>query len=401
MRYRKLPKIDEQLSILGFGCMRLPMTKDHQLDTARAIDQIRYAVDHGVNYFDTAWPYHGGQSEPLLGKALQGGYREKVNIATKLPSWMVKSREEMDTYLDRQLGHLQTETIDFYLVHNLSGPAWHRMKTMGVLDFIDKAKTDGRIKYAGFSFHGFVGDFISIVDDYPWEFCQIQYNYLDQEYQAGTKGLKYAAQKELGVVVMEPLRGGNLGLADPPEAIAGIWNQAEKKRTPVEWALRWVMDHPEVTCVLSGMNEEAHIKENIRIAGEAVPGSLTDKEHQIVEKAAVTYKQLMKVNCTGCEYCKPCPEHVNISGAFELLNTLYLYDNKQEAKFLYAIRCSGILSGGDKNGFASNCVQCGECLEKCPQNIPIPDMLEKVVEDLEDDQMPQRIEQAKKMLNMD
>lgn len=400
MLYRQMPKIKEDISILGFGCMRLPVKKDYSLDTARAIDQIRFAVDNGVNYFDTAWPYHGGQSEPLLGKALEAGYRSKVKVATKLPSWMVQSRQQMDEYLDRQLQHLQTDTIDFYLIHNLAGPIWDRLKEMDVLDFVDKAKRDGRIRYAGFSFHGFVDDFIAIVDDYDWEFCQIQYNYLDEQYQAGTKGLQYAAQKDMGVIVMEPLRGGNLGLPKPPEEIAGIWQQADKQRTPVEWALRWITDHPEVTCVLSGMNEEDHIKENIKIAGEAHPNSLSKKERSLVKKAAQTYKDLMKVNCTGCEYCKPCPENVNISGAFEILNKLYLFKNEQEAKFLYAIRCSGLISGSEETGFASNCVQCGECLEKCPQHIPIPDMLEQVVDDLEDDQLNRRIEQAKQMLNM-
>lgn len=401
MLYRTMPKIQEKVSVLGFGCMRLPLAEGGSIDQPRAIHQIRDAIDQGVNYFDTAWPYHGGQSEPLLGKALEGGFRSKVNIATKLPSWMVHTREQMDEYLNKQLELLKTDHIDFYLIHNLAGPAWKRLMQMDVLDFIDKARQSGKIKYAGFSFHGMINDFKTIVDDYSWELCQIQYNYLDEAFQAGTKGLEYAAEKDLGVIVMEPLRGGNLGLPEPPDEIAGIWDKAQIKRTPVEWALRWVMDRPEVTCVLSGMNEESHIQENIKIAKQAAPLSLTKEEQGHVQQAAAAYKKLMKVNCTGCEYCKPCPENVNISAAFDILNRLHMYKNTQEAKFMYAVRCSGIISGGPESGFASNCVQCGECLEKCPQGIDIPDVLVDAVKDLEDDQVDERIATAKKMLNIE
>lgn len=400
MLYRKMPKIDEELSVLGFGCMRLPTTQDNSIDRKRAIDQIRYGIDHGINYFDTAWPYHGGQSEPLLGEALSDGYREKVNIATKLPSWMVKDRADMDVYLDKQLKLLKTDCIDFYLIHNLNGIMWESLKEKKVLEFIDRAKASGRIKYAGFSFHSHVADFKTIVDDYDWEFCQIQYNYLDEYHQAGREGLEYAAAQNLGVIIMEGLRGGNLGIPAPPSEIAALWDSAEKKRTPVEWALRWIWDHPEVAVVLSGMNEESHIEENLRIAGEAVAGSLEEREKDIVQQVSATYKKLMKVDCTGCEYCKPCPEGVNIPAAFEVFNKLHLFKNVEEAKFMYAIRCSGIFSGGEVE-FASRCVQCGECIEKCPQQIDIPTVLEDVVLDLEDDKLEKRIAIARKMLNVD
>ncbi|THB74683.1 MAG: aldo/keto reductase, partial [Desulfobacteraceae bacterium] len=245
-----------------------------------------------------------------------------------------------------------------------------------------------------------IDDFKTIVDEYDWEFCQIQYNYLDEVHQAGTEGLKYAAGKDLGIIIMEPLRGGNLGLPEPPEEVAAIWDRAARKKTPVEWALRWIWNHPEVTVVLSGMNEEAHIEENIRIAGEALPDSLTPEEMVLVKEASDTYKRLMKVDCTGCEYCKPCPEGVNISAAFEVLNKLHLFKNEQEAKFMYAVRCAGIFTGGEKE-YASQCIQCQECVEKCPQGIPIPDVLEDVVADLEDDQLEERLATAKKMLNME
>jgi uncharacterized protein len=399
MLYRKMPKVKEALSILGFGCMRLPVQDNGKIDRPRAIAQIRHAIDNGVNYLDTAWPYHGGDSEQLVGEALKNGYRDKAFAATKLPSWMVKSRSHMDEFLDQQCKNLGTDPIDFYLIHNLAGPMWERLKGMDVLDFMDQAKKSGRIRYAGFSFHGRVDDFKTIVDDYDWDFCQIQYNFLDEYHQAGTEGLMYAAQKNLGIIVMEPLRGGNLGVPQPPPEVARIWESAPESRTPVDWALRWVWDHPEVTLVLSGMNEEAHVEENLKIAASAHPESLTSREKDLVKQAADTYRHLMVVNCTGCEYCKPCPEGVNISGAFEILNKLHLFKNEPEARFMYAIRCGNIFSGGQM-GYASQCIQCGECLAKCPQGIPIPEMLEKVVADLEDDKTLERLAMGKKMLNM-
>ena len=400
MQYRKMPQLDIPLSALGFGCMRLPCHPDGSLDQPRAIAQIRQAIDQGVNYLDTAWPYHGGQSETLVGKALEDGYRDKAFVATKLPSWMVRDRAHMDDFLTRQLAALQTDCIDFYLIHNLAGPMWEKLKSWGVRDFLDQARAQGKIKYAGFSFHGQLDDFKTIVDDYDWEFCQIQYNFLDQDFQAGTRGLKYAAEKNLGVIVMEPLRGGSLALPQPPPDVAAVWDQAPTKRSPVEWALRWVWDHPEVTVVLSGMNQEDHVAENMTIARNAGPHSLDPGEKELIQKAADTYKNLMKVGCTGCEYCLPCPMDVHIPGAFNCLNHRHLFKNEEEAKFLYAVRCGGIFNAGEE-GYASRCVQCGECLDKCPQQIPIPEMLEMVVADLEDDRLRDRLAAGKKRLNME
>jgi predicted aldo/keto reductase-like oxidoreductase len=313
---------------------------------------------------------------------------------------MVRDRAEMDDYLTKQLQHLQSDYIDFYLIHNLNGPMWDALKQMEVLDFIDKAKASGKIRYAGFSFHGHVADFKTIINDYDWEFCQIQYNYLDEYHQAGREGLEYAAARDLGVVIMEGLRGGSLGEVQPPEEIAEIWDRAETKRTPAEWALRWIWDHPEVSVVLSGMNEERHIEENLRIAGEATPNSLGMEERALVKQVADTYKNMMKVNCTGCEYCKPCPEGVNIPAAFDVLNKLHLYKKTEESKFLYVVRCCGVFVAGDVQ-YASLCVQCGECIEKCPQGIDIPTVLEDVVRELEDDKMDERLVGVRKMLNMD
>jgi len=395
MLYRKMPKNGDQLSILGFGCMRLPLTEGG-IDEKRAIEQIRYAIDKGVNYVDTAWPYHGGESEPALGKALQSGYRDKVKLATKLPTWMIKDRKDMDRYLAAQMEKLRTDRIDYYLMHSLNGPLWDVLEGLDIFDFMDQAKKDGRIVNAGFSFHGLGPDFMRIVDAYPWEFCQIQYNYLDEKYQAGVDGLKYAASKDLGVIIMEPLRGGNLALPTPPPAVEAIWNEAKTPRAPVEWALRWVWNHPEVTVVLSGMNEEAHIDENLAIAETAYPRSLTDEELALVERVGRKYRELMKVGCTGCGYCMPCPSDVMIPVCFEEYNKMHMFGGEEEAKFRYAARLSGELTDV-KPGYASQCIECGSCLEKCPQQIQIPDFLAQVAAEMEGPEVEQRLAFARKI----
>ena len=395
MQYRTMPKNGDRLSILGFGCMRLA-SKDGAVDEPRAVAQIRHAIDQGINYVDTAWPYHGGESEPLLGRALADGYREKVRIATKLPSWLINRREEMDHFLNAQLKRLNTDHIDYYLLHTLNGPIWDRLERLGVIDFLDSAMADGRIVNAGFSFHGTAGDFRRIVDAYPWTFCQIQYNFLDQEYQAGTEGLKYAAAREMGVIVMEPLRGGNLGMATPPPAVEAIWAEATVSRSPVGWALTWLWNQPEVTVVLSGMTEEDHITENIAIADSARAGMLGADELALVDRVSRTYRELMKVGCTGCGYCMPCPSDVMIPGCFELYNKMHLFGDAEAVKFSYALRMGGGLSSGVP-GFASQCVQCGECLEKCPQSIPIPEILADVVDAMEGPELEGRLAAARQL----
>ncbi|MDR3719158.1 MAG: aldo/keto reductase [Bryobacteraceae bacterium] len=375
MLYRKAPQTGDELSILGFGCMRLAQ-KDGRIDEERAARQVRYAIDHGVNYIDTAWPYHGGESEPFVGRTLAGGYRERVKLATKLPAWMVKDRAGMDRYLDAQLRKLATSRIDYYLIHSLRGETWDHIAALGVAEFLDRAKSDGRIVNAGFSFHGLREDFKRIVDAYPWEFCQIQYNFLDEEQQAGTEGLKYAASKGLSVIVMEPLRGGSLAAAPQPPAIDALWQTAAQRRTPAEWALRWVWNHPEVTVVLSGMNDEAQVEENLRVAEAAYPGSLTAAETSLIERAGRKYREIMKVGCTGCGYCQPCPSGVDIPGAFELFNLYHTFGKTQDANSLYVARLGGVLTG--QPGYASLCSHCMDCVEKCPQSLEVPDLLEQV-----------------------
>ena len=395
MLYRKLPKTGDELSILGFGCMRLPLKADGSIDEERATQQLLSAIDEGVNYVDTAWPYHMGASEPFVGRALQDGYREKVRLATKLPSWLIEKREDMDRFLDAQLEKLRTNHIDYYLVHALVGDLWDTVEKLGVREFLDTAKADGRIKNAGFSFHGAGEDFCRIVDAYNWDFCQIQYNFLDETNQAGTKGLKYAAKKGLGVIIMEPLRGGNL-TRNVPAAIKEIWDEAPVKRTPAEWALRWVWNRPEVTVVLSGMNDEAQIRENLRTAGQGLPDSLSKEELHLVKRVEKKYRELMKVGCTACQYCMPCQNGVNIPLCFESYNNLALGDNPEGEKFGYAARLGGVIGTG-KPQFASQCITCGECVDKCPQHIDIPTVLASVVAEFEGTDFEQRVAAAKQL----
>ena len=373
--------------------------RDGKIEEAKAIGQIRYAIDQGVNYVDTAWPYHAGESEIVLGKALREGYRNRVKVATKLPSWMIKSRADMDRYLHAQLGKLGTDHIDYYLLHSLDGTAWDNLERLGVLEFIHQAKKDGRIVNAGFSFHGLADDFIRIVDAHPWVFCQIQYNYLDQTYQAGTKGLEHAAAKGLGVIVMEPLRGGNLGLTTPPPAVEAIWNEAKVRRTPAEWALRWIWNRPEVIVILSGMNEESHIQENLAMANTAHAQALTEEELGLVERASRTVRELMAVGCTGCGYCMPCASEVMIPTCFEEYNKMRMFGAVDEAKFRYAFRMSGELVDGQP-GYASQCARCGACLDKCPQHIEIPEVLARVAAEMEDAALSERVATARRIFQI-
>ena len=376
MLYRKMKKADPELSILGFGAMRLPVLPDGHVDEPEATRMIRYAIDHGVNYVDTAYPYHNGESETVVGRALAGGYREKVNLATKLPSWLIKSREDMDRYLDEQLKKLQTDRIDFYLVHGLIQPFWENLSSLGVLEFLDDAIADGRIGYAGFSFHDTTRLFKEIVKAYDWTFAQIQYNFMDEDYQAGTKGLRYAAKKGLGIVVMEPIRGGLLARDVP--GITEIWKKAPVQRTPAEWALRWVWNHPEVTVVLSGMSAFEQVTQNIAYAENGLPGSLDRKELAVYDKVRKEFRKRIAIPCTGCKYCSPCPHGVSIPECFELYNQVYMFDAKESVQQMYTMFLGGFFDGVPT--YASCCQDCGECEEKCPQGLPIRENLRKVSE---------------------
>ncbi len=360
----------QEVSPLGFGCMRFPVLENDnsRIDEERAMEMIRYAIDNGVNYFDTAYPYHGfdfskgGASEPFLAKALKNGYREKVFLATKLPSWLVESRADMDRFLDEQLERLETDHIDFYLLHAIDRISWKKLLQFGVLDFLSEALAKGKISYAGFSYHDEIDLFKKVVDAYDWSFCQIQYNYLDEEYQAGTEGLNYAAGKGLAVVAMEPLRGGTLvdGL---PQTARKVLEEAAPGRTVVGWALEWLWKHPEVSMVLSGMSHLDHVKENLQLAGSLPQLVWTGKDEDAIRKAINIIRGKKMVDCTACNYCMPCPEGVNIPRNFALFNDYHMLQDPA-AKLRY----QRLLSDTAK---ASNCIQCGLCEPQCPQSIPI------------------------------
>lgn len=367
---REMGKTGEKVSALGFGCMRLPTRDDQSIDVDEATRMLRFAIDNGVDYVDTAWGYHNGQSEPFVGSALQDGYRDKVNLATKLPSWLIKSREDMDYYLNEQLRRLRTDVIDFYLIHALNRRYWKNLKEHDIFEFMDSALASGRIRHIGFSFHDTLDVFKEIIDSYGWEFCQIQYNFVDTEHQAGLEGLKYAAGKGIGVAVMEPLRGGKLA-TNVRDDILSIWNSSGIDRTPAAWALRWVWNDPDVGVVLSGMSTMDQVRENIETAREASPYSMSSSELAIVDKVREEYKKRIKVSCTGCSYCMPCPTGVAIPTCFDFFNDAYMFDSIEDHKKAY-------LRSVKKENRASLCVECGRCEELCPQNIPIIEQLKEV-----------------------
>jgi predicted aldo/keto reductase-like oxidoreductase len=370
------------VSILGFGCMRLPIReqKAHLIDEEKAQAMVDYAIRNGVNYFDTAYIYHSevpfqaGMSELFLGHALKN-QRQKVHLATKLPSWFVESRADLDRYLDEQLARLQTDHIDFYLVHSLTGELCEKLSRLGMTEFLNAAIADGRIKHAGFSFHDEAPRFKPVVDAYDWSFCQIQYNFMDEDFQAGGTGLEYAASKGLGVIIMEPLRGGGL-TARIPDDVQAIWDKSRVKRTPAEWALRFVWNRPEVSVVLSGMSEPCQVEENIRIASQGLANSLTGEELALIQEAKAIYQVRTRVICTSCGYCMPCPTGVNIPANFLQLNNLAIYRDRASAEFFYW----HILKEEQR---ASHCEECGQCEELCPQHIPIPAMLKEVAHEFE------------------
>ncbi len=363
--------------------MRLPVIGEDptKIDEENAINMVRYAIDQGVNLIDTAYPYHGtgmdhgGESEPFVAKALKDGYREKVKIATKLPSWVIKTREDMDKYLNEQLKRLETDYIDFYMVHGINRFYWENLKELGFEEFLDQSIADGRIKHAGFSFHHRLELFKEVVDQYDWSFCLIQYNYLDDEYQAGKEGLEYAYKKGLGIAVMEPLRGGQLA-TNIPQEVQDVFDGADVKRSPVEWALRWVWNHPEVSVVLSGMNTMNQLKENLEIAEEAHPNTLTDEELEITDQAKSIFEKKLQINCTSCGYCLPCPSGVNIPENFSKYNDYFLFGSP-ETKEEYQFHYNALVMENERS---SECTGCGVCEEHCPQNIKIIQELKKVKE---------------------
>jgi len=378
MLTRKNIKNGDELSILGFGCMKLPV-KSGGAEEAMAIKMVHDAIDNGVNYFDTAYIYQNGKNEVLLGKALAGGYRERVKIATKLPPFIVNKLDSAIKIMATQLERLQTDHIDYYLLHMLTDKhRFDHLVSLGIVKWLEELKAKGTIGNIGFSFHGTKTDFELILKAYPWDFCQIQYNYLDENNQATKSGLLLAASLGIPVIVMEPLRGGKLA-THLPDQVKKAFAHSNPDRSPAEWALRWVWNHPEVNVVLSGMNDEAQLAENIRIAGEAMPNSLSADELQVFEQVKKVLLDKIKIPCTACGYCMPCPSGVNIPSCFSSYNDKYLFRN-QPARLKY-MQNVGTISANPAN--ASRCTGCGKCEIHCPQNIAIRAQLKTVSRELE------------------
>ncbi len=373
MKYRNFGKIDYKPSALGFGCMRLPLDKG-KINEEESIKMIRYAIDHGVNYIDTAYGYHDGESEILAGKALKDGYREKVRLATKSPIWLISKSDDFDRFLDEQLKKMATEKIEFYLLHGLGRESWEKVLRLGILKKAENARKDGRIGYLGFSFHDNYKSFEEIVNGYDgWEFCQIQYNYMDTENQAGMKGLKLASLKGLAVIVMEPMLGGRL--ASPPQAVKGLLEEYEKPHSPADWALQWVWNQQEVSLVLSGMSTMKQVEENIVSAEKSGVNSLSAQDMQLLENVKAKSLDRSPIPCTQCSYCMPCPTGVNIPRNFELYNNGVIYEAMNSSKYVY----KNFMPESER---ASQCSGCRSCEEKCPQKILISELMPRVNEAL-------------------
>jgi predicted aldo/keto reductase-like oxidoreductase len=373
MLYRDFGKTGWKASALGFGCMRLPVIggDSGNIDEPLATRMLHYAIDNGVNYVDTAYGYHKGNSERFLAKALNGGYRQKVHLATKMPVWKVETREDFDRLFNEQLKKLQADRIDCYLLHALTKDRWGKVAPLGVIEWAEKNIAAGRIGYLGFSFHDDLDAFKTIIDAYDrWTFCQIQYNYMNETVQAGTEGLEYAHGKGLAVVDMEPVLGGNL--ANPPKPIEKLWATAKIRREPVEWALRWLWSKSEVAVVLSGMSTMQQVEQNVAWASKAE--ALSQEDLDLIAKVRDEYERLRPVPCTKCEYCMPCPSGVYIPRIFEIYNDGIMYNKMRRSRTLY--------NKMDEGSRASSCTDCKQCEEQCPQKIEISSWMPKIHEAL-------------------
>jgi len=378
MNYRK-DKYGNELSVLGYGCMRFKTKKGKlgKIDIKKAEKQVLKAYENGVNYFDTAYIYPG--NEAALGEILEkNNIRKNVNIATKLPHYLIKNKESLDTLFNEQLKRLRTDYIDYYFMHMLSDTAtWERLKGLGIIEWIESKKKSGEIKQIGFSYHGNSKTFCDLIDVYDWDFCMIQYNYMDEHSQAGRTGLMHANSKGIPVMIMEPLRGGRLANNLPKKAV-NVFENYKIKHTPVQWALKWLWNQPEVTVVLSGMNSEEMIEDNINTACSSYVGELGDMEEQLFKDVLLAVNESMKVGCTGCGYCMPCPKNVDIPGTFSAYNRCYT-DGKFTALKEY-VMCTALRKNSSA---ASNCIGCGKCETHCPQHINIRQELKNAENELE------------------
>ena len=367
MEYRKFGNTGLEVSALGFGCMRFPILDGDsaRIDEPLATAMLRKAIDQGLNYVDTAWPYHMEQSEPLVGRILQDGYREKVFLATKMPSWLVKSPEDLERLFTTQLERLQTDHIDFYLLHSLNASSWDNYLKVRIFDWAEKKMANGQIRHLGFSFHDRYEVFNRILNGYDnWSFCQLQYNYMDVDEQAGKRGVLEAAEKGLGVIVMEPLRGGKLAVQNPPAQVAEAFSYSQRDWTMAEWALQWLWDQKEVSLLLSGMSTMEQVEQNLQSASRSGVGTLSDQDRATIGRVQQAWSGLAPVPCTGCEYCMPCPNGVQIPRVFKLYNESMMYDRQGRGQDAYQ-------SDFTDDQRADMCVECGQCEELCPQSIQI------------------------------
>ncbi len=371
-----LPDGKNTVSRLGFGCMRLPLADPNDagaIDRPLAISMIRHAIDQGVSYIDTAYGYHNGKSEGLVGEALKNGYREKVQLATKLPLWLIETKEDMERVFNEQLNRLQVDYVDFYLLHAVDRERFEKVKKLGYREFLDKKIKEGKIRFPGFSFHDDLETYLEVVDDYSWAMSQIQLNILDDDYQAGIKGLKYAADKGIKLVIMEPLRGG--ALAKAPKEVQAAYDAFEIKRSSVEWSFRYLYNMPEIMTILSGMSTMAQVEDNLNIFKNAQPNSMSSNEIALIEKVKQLFLARIKTQCTACAYCQPCPQNVHIPNIFNGYDGHLMLDQVDKFKNQYQN-----LIKEEKD--ASLCIACGQCEAACPQHLPIIDLLAEIHSEL-------------------
>ena len=370
MLYRRFEKGGIDLSLLGMGCMRFPADAEGKVDEPKAIELIRRSIDEGVNYVDTGYTYHGGLSERIIAKALKDGYRERTLVADKMPTWMIKNEEDVRRIFQDQLDRLEVDVIDLYLVHSVTKESWEAVKKCDLMNILEEYRQAGKIGYIGFSFHDEYALFEEVIDSWDWDFCQIQLNYVDVEFQAGLKGLKYAGEKGIPVVIMEPLKGGRI-TDTVPTAVQKIWDEATVKRSPAQWAFKWVAQFPEVLTILSGMSSMEQLEENIEIFSDSDLGKISPEESDMIEKVGRLYKSLIRYQCTECKYCMPCPKGLAIPNLIRYLNDWYAFDQNPKLKKEYHTWL-------DPQEKASGCVRCGQCEKACPQHLPIMEIMGEV-----------------------